>query len=95
MTVPERRDHEITELRGRVRYLSERVRQLERELAATEPVVAAVRRARMWDFVPYEATPDPDWVAIDRQDAQNLLRALAGTDHWRPWTTVIERRGAT
>lgn len=83
---------EVAALRGQVERLTVRVAQLERELASTAPLVAAVRNARFWDFTPYETCPDPGWVAVDRDTAVELLRSLAETDHWRPWQTTLERR---
>lgn len=76
----------------RIAALTARIDQLERQVATLLPVVAAVREALIWDHSAYEVCPDPSWVALDRDSAVALLGALAGADHWRPWTTTLERR---
>ena len=53
---------------------------------------AAVRGLDIWDYTPYGVHPGSDWVAIDRTAAAELLAALAGVDHWQPWSTPIEAR---
>ncbi len=85
-------DDEIAMLRSQVARMALRITELERHLAATAPR-RAVRHASIWDFSVYEVVPDPGWVALDRDAAVELLRGLAEIDHWRPWTTVLERRG--
>lgn len=89
-------DNEITgtasELITELQLLRARVGRIERELATTRPLVAAVRSLQIWDYTPYGIDPGSDWVAIDRTAAAELLAALAGIDHWRPWTTPIEAR---
>lgn len=68
------------------------VGRIEREVAATRPLVSAVRALHIWDYTPYGVAPGSDWVAIDRTAASELLAALAKIDHWRPWSTPIEAR---
>ncbi|MGV9734530.1 hypothetical protein ACWDT5_10580 [Rhodococcus aetherivorans] len=85
---------ELERLRAEVDRLTRRVDRLDRELAAHRQVADAIRRAQFWDFTPYELVPDGSWIAVDRADAVALLRALAATDHWRPWTHTLEPRGA-
>lgn len=69
-----------------------RLNRLEQEARSMRPVVEQVKRLRLWDFTLYGARPDEGWVAVDRAHAGALLAALAGVDHWRPWTTPIEPR---
>ena len=66
--------------------------RLRRQLDAALPVLAVVGEARIWDFVPYDVQLDADWLAIDRDDVERLMRALAANDHWRPWSRTLERR---
>ena len=69
-----------------------RLDRLEHEVRSMRPVVQRVKKLRMWDFTPYDIHPDESWVAVDRAQAAELLAALAGVDHWDPWTTRIEPR---
>lgn len=69
-----------------------RLDRLEHEARAMRAVVRQVKQLRVWDFTPYGVHPDEGWVAIDRIAAAELLAALAGVDHWEPWTTRIEPR---
>src|SRR5215471_3117738 len=73
-------------------FLRLRLDRLEREVSSMRPVVRQVKELRVWDFTPYGVHPDDSWVAIDRTSAAELLAALAGVDHWEPWTTRIEPR---
>jgi len=72
--------------------LERRVARLERRLASTGPLVDRARRLTLWDFTPYEVSPDDTWVAVDRAEAAALMAALAEVDHWEPWATTIEPR---
>jgi hypothetical protein len=85
-------DEELAALRAECALLRHTVARLRRQLDDAGPVLAALRDARIWDFAPYELTPDEDWLAIDRDDTERLLRALAATDHWQPWARTLERR---
>jgi hypothetical protein len=69
-----------------------RLDRLEHEVSSMRAVVAQVKKLRLWDFTPYGVHPDESWVAVDRTSAAGLLAALAGVDHWEPWTTRIEPR---
>lgn len=69
-----------------------RLDRLEHEVRSMRPVVRQVKKLRIWDFTPYGVHPDESWVAVDRIQAAELLAALAGVDHWEPWTTRIEPR---
>lgn len=80
------------ELQRELVILRTRVRRLERELAKVQPLIETARHLAPWDFTPYGVTPGSDWVALDRQRAEELLAALAEIDHWAPWRTRIEPR---
>lgn len=69
-----------------------RLDRLEHEVRSMRPVVQQVKRLRVWDFTLYGVQPDRGWVAVDRTHAGELLAALAGVDHWEPWSTRIEPR---
>jgi hypothetical protein len=69
-----------------------RLDRLEHEVRSMRPVIKQVAKLRMWDFTVYGVHPDGSWVAVDRTHAADLLAALAGVDHWEPWTTRIEPR---
>jgi len=69
-----------------------RLDRLEHEVRSIRPLVRQVKKLRIWDFTPYGVHPDESWVAVDRIHAAELLAALAGVDHWEPWTTRIEPR---
>lgn len=77
------RDNELLRLR---------LDRLEHEVRSVRPVVRQVKKLRIWDFTVYGVHPDGSWVAVDRTQAAELLAALAGVDHWEPWTTRIEPR---
>ncbi|MEO9329173.1 hypothetical protein [Gordonia aurantiaca] len=83
---------EIAALRRQVNLLETRLRRVDRDLASTRPVVAAVRALTIWDHIPYGVSPGDDWVAVDRTRITELLTALAGVDHWAPWQTPLEPR---
>lgn len=83
---------QLAELRGECALLRRRVAGMRRQIDAAQPVLAALARARIWDFAPYGVELDSDWLAIDRDDAQRLMTALAANDHWRPWARTLERR---
>lgn len=85
-------DADLDRLRRENNLLRQKVQRLEREAASMEPVVAEVKRLKIWDFTPYATTPDDSWLALDRVSAMELMRALAGTDHWHPWQSRIEPR---
>ncbi|MCG2622589.1 hypothetical protein LVY72_11775 [Arthrobacter sp. I2-34] len=87
-------DHaaELERLRRENNLLRQQVHRLKREAASMRPVVAEVKRLKIWDFTPYATTPDDSWLALDRVSAMDLMRALAGTDHWQPWQSRIEPR---
>ncbi|MDJ0349583.1 hypothetical protein [Cryobacterium sp. PH29-G1] len=72
--------------------LTEKVARLEREIATMRPVIAEVKRLKIWDFTPYGVSLDDSWLALDRVNAVELMQALAGTDHWSPWHSNIEPR---
>jgi hypothetical protein len=86
---------ELAALRAECALLRLQSARLRRQLDAALPVLAALADARIWDFAPYEVELDADWVAIDRDDAQRLMGALAANDHWRPWRRMLERRHQT
>ncbi len=83
---------ELAELRAECALLRRQTARMRRQLDAALPVLAALAEARIWDFAPYEVELDADWLAIDRDDAQRLMSALAANDHWRPWRRTLERR---
>lgn len=83
---------ELAALRTECALLRRQVNRLRRRLDDATPVLRELSRARIWDFVPYDVRLDADWVAIDRDDAQRLMRALAANDHWEPWDRTLERR---
>jgi hypothetical protein len=83
---------ELDGLRTECALLRRETARMRRELDAALPVLTALAQARIWDFVPYEVELDADWLAIDRDDVQRLMNALAGNDHWRPWVRTLERR---
>ena len=85
-------DDELRRLRRSNELLRARVRRLEHEIATLRPVIAEVKALRTWDFTPYGLVPDDSWIGVDRDGAVNLMRALAGTDHWSPWHTPLEPR---
>jgi len=83
---------ELAEVRRECAMLRIQVSGLRRRVDAAMPVLSALAQARIWDFAPYQVELDADWLAIDRDDAQRLMTALAANDHWRPWTRTLERR---
>ncbi len=90
MTVAESDDGAA--LRAECALLRRQVAHLQRRLDAALAVLAALAQANIWDFAPYEVELDADWLAIDRDDAQRLMNALATNDHWQPWGRTLERR---
>jgi hypothetical protein len=72
--------------------LQERVAELTREVQTMRPVVAAAKKMRTWDHNPYDVRPDDAWIALDRESAAVLMQALAGVDHWEPWSHTIAPR---
>ncbi|WP_340538834.1 hypothetical protein [Nocardioides sp. GXZ039] len=85
-------DRGVEALERELVLLRSRVRRLERDLASLRPLVRTARDLTPWDFTPYQLEPGGDWVAVDRQQIEELLAALAGVDHWAPWRTPIEPR---
>ena len=85
-------DDRLARLERENELLRLRLDRLEHEVRSMRPVVQQVKKLRMWDFTPYGVHPDESWVAVDRAQAAELLAALAGVDHWDPWTTRIEPR---
>ncbi len=83
---------ELAALRAECALLRRQVNRLRRRLDDATPVLSELSRARIWDFVPYQVPLDADWVAIDRDDAQRLMTALAANDHWEPWDRSLPRR---
>lgn len=83
---------ELTALRRENALLRLRVDRLERELSEATPLIEQAKHLSVWDFVPYEVTPDDSWVAVDRDTMAALMAALARIDHWNPWGTDIEPR---
>ena len=83
---------ELAALRAECALLRRTNARLRRRLDDALPVLAALRQARIWDFVPYEVQLDADWLAIDRDDVERLMRALAANDHWHPWSRTLEHR---
>ena len=82
----------VTQLERENELLRLRLDRLEHEVRSMRPVVQQVKKLRIWDFTPYGVHPDGSWVAVDRISAAKLLAALAGVDHWEPWSTRIEPR---
>lgn len=72
--------------------LQEQVDQLEKRLLKFEALAEAAQYAFVWDHTVYDVIPDDQWLAIDRDDCERLLQALAALDRWRPWYTVLESR---
>lgn len=91
-TQPSTEAQELAALRAECALLRRQVARLRRRLDEAAPVLRELSRARIWDFVPYQVQLDADWLAIDRDDAQRLMQALAATDHWEPWDQTLERR---
>lgn len=83
---------ELAALRAECTLLRRTNARLRRQLDDALPVLAALSQARIWDFVPYEVQLDADWLAIDRDDVERLMRALAANDHWHPWNRKFEHR---
>ena len=82
----------VAQLERENELLRLRLDRLEHEVRSMRPVVQQVKKLRIWDFTLYGVHPDGSWVAVDRTCAADLLAALAGVDHWDPWTTRIEPR---
>ena len=82
----------VAQLERENELLRLRLDRLEHEVRSMRPVVQQVKKLRIWDFTLYGVHPDGSWVAVDRACAADLLTALAGVDHWEPWTTRIEPR---
>ncbi|MFJ9388776.1 hypothetical protein ACIRON_08155 [Nocardioides sp. NPDC101246] len=91
MTSPSSEDR-VAELQRENALLRLRLDRLEHEIASMRPIIQQVKQLQLWDFTPYGVHPDGTWVAVDRTRAAELLAALAGVDHWEPWTTRIEPR---
>lgn len=72
--------------------LREQVKALTREVRSMRPVIAAAKKLRTWDHNPYEVLMDDAWISLDRESAAVLMQALAGVDHWDPWTRTIAPR---
>lgn len=89
--VDEQSSHEAPLLQNN-QSLQRRVDHLERQLEVASELVQRVKNLKIWDFSPYEITPDSSWVAIDREEASELLRTISHIDHWAPWETTIEPR---
>ena len=83
---------ELAEARRECAMLRIQVGGLRRRVDAAMPVLSALAQARIWDFAPYQVELGDEWLAIDRDDAQRLMTALAANDHWRPWARTLERR---
>ena len=82
----------VAQLERENELLRLRLDRLEHEVRSMRSVVQQVKKLRIWDFTLYGVRPDGSWVAVDRTCAADLLAALAGVDHWEPWTTRIEPR---
>jgi len=89
---PQNPAEQVAQLERENALLRLRLDRLEHEVRSMRPVVRQVKKLRLWDFTPYGVHPDDSWVAVDRTHAAELLAALAGVDHWEPWTTRIEPR---
>lgn len=72
--------------------LRQHVRELTREIRSMRPVVEAAKKMRTWDHNPYNVTPGDGWIALDRESAALVMQALAGVDHWEPWSNTIAPR---
>jgi hypothetical protein len=90
--VHETPDERVTQLELENQLLRLRLDRLSHEVRSMRPIVQRVKDLQIWDFTPYGIHPDESWVAIDRTRAEELLAALAGVDHWEPWSTRIEPR---
>lgn len=80
------------EAEAEISRLREQVERLEEKLRKYEALAGAAQRAFIWDHTVYDATPDGEWLTIDRSDCERLLQALAALDRWRPWKTALESR---
>lgn len=69
-----------------------RLQQLRQRLDRLQALVEVVRQASVWDHLVYDAIPDEQWLAIDRDDYERILAVLAGVDSWDPWGQPLERR---
>lgn len=74
------------------RALRAEARRLRRRAAALDRVLDRLHRVETWDYSTYEQVPGPDWVAVHREDLQQLYAAAADAATHRPWETIIERR---
>lgn len=72
--------------------LREQVSALTREVRSMRPVIAAAKKLRTWDHNPYDVRMDDAWISLDRESAAVLMQALAGVDHWDPWSRTIAPR---
>jgi hypothetical protein len=75
-----------------VTRLSVQLARAERRIAELEAVIEAVRRAQTWDFTLYDQAPGEEWLAIDRERYEELIRCITRVVHWRPWRTRLEPR---
>lgn len=82
----------LADARREIDRLRQKVRRLERSIARYESLAEAAQRARIWDYAVYEQVPNDEWLAIDREDCERMVRALGQTDRWRPWRVLLERR---
>jgi hypothetical protein len=75
-----------------IRLLLNQLAGLWQSLQKYQELAEAVRSARVLDFSIYGETPDPRYLAIDRDDYERIMRHLSMLDLWKPWDSVIQRR---
>lgn len=71
---------------------SSHIRLLRRRIDKLEHLADEVCHATVWDYTVYEKTPGDEWLAIDRDHYQSIVRAIADVDTWSPWDRRLERR---
>ncbi|KAA9026984.1 hypothetical protein [Niallia endozanthoxylica] len=77
---------------SREKELLQEIQALKEELSKYEQLTSAVLGAEVWDYSIYEEIPDDDWLAIDRQDFEQIMQHIHGLVRMKPWKSSMEKR---
>ncbi|WP_338448164.1 hypothetical protein R4Z09_18200 [Niallia oryzisoli] len=66
--------------------------RLKEELSKYENLTSALLGAEVWDYSVYEEIPDDNWLAIDRQDYELIMKHIHGLVRMKPWKSSMEKR---
>lgn len=75
-----------------INSLRKRIEKLEDSLNKYRHLAKTVQSAETLEFDIYEQELDDTWIAVSKDDYENMMKALAELDELEPWKMTLEKR---